>query len=62
MDVLGDIRDEEGQDELEGQQPVLGTHSSNNQHVRGATVVSGLFFLAGRKEMGYSSVSLHHFQ
>lgn len=43
MDVFGNIRDEEGQDQLEGQQRVLGTNIKN-QHVSGATVVYGLVF------------------
>lgn len=44
MDVFRDIWDEEGQDELEGQQPMLKSHNNNHQQVRGATVVHGLFF------------------
>lgn len=45
MDVFGDIWDEVGQDELEGQQSVLETHN-NNQHITGAADVHGLFFQA----------------
>lgn len=45
MDVFGDIWDEVGQDELEGQQSVLETHN-NNQRITGAADVHGLFFQA----------------
>lgn len=33
LDVFGNIWDEEGQDELEGQQPML--KSQNNKHITG---------------------------
>lgn len=45
MDVFGDIWDEVGQDELEGQQSVLETHN-NNQRITGAADAHGLFFQA----------------
>lgn len=44
MDVFGDIWDEVGQDELEGQQSVLETHNNNNQRITGAADAQGLFF------------------
>lgn len=46
MDVFGDIWDEVGQDELEGQQSVLETHNNNNQRITGAADAQGLFFQA----------------
>lgn len=47
VDVFGDIWDEEGQDELEGQQPVLETHNDNKRRVTGAAVVSRSRFFPG---------------
>lgn len=57
MDVFGDIWDEEGKDELEGQQPVLETHNNDNKnrHVRGATVVHsmcGIYYSTRLREDG----------